>query len=196
MLTHAQLYAWLILPAMIFAAKILDVSLQTLRVIFVSRGMRRLAPLVGFFEVLLWVIVIGQVMQNLRNAFCYVAYAGGFAAGTYVGMLLEHRLSLGVLIVRIITPRPAGELHRHLRQSRFGVTSIDAHGQMGPVNILMTIIPRQNLPQVRQAVKSFCPDAFCSIEDVRSVDHGVFPIRPTAYGRRRRNPLAAFRKGK
>lgn len=164
--------------------------------IFVSRGMKYAAPMVGFFEVLLWLVVIGQVMQNLRNVFCYIAYAGGFAAGTYVGMFLERRLSLGLLIVRVITCEPANELHRHLHQSRFGVTSIDARGRMGPVSILLTVIPRHDLSRVKDAVRRFCPNAFCSVEDVRSVEHGVFPRRPVGRSRGHRYPLARFRKGK
>ena len=97
-----DLYTYLLLPLLIFCARIIDVSIGTLRIIFVSKGKRNIAPLLGFFEVLVWILAISEIMQNLNNWVCYVAYAAGFAAGNYVGMIIEEKLAIGILIIRII----------------------------------------------------------------------------------------------
>ncbi|HOQ05094.1 MAG TPA: DUF5698 domain-containing protein, partial [Anaerohalosphaeraceae bacterium] len=85
-------FAWIVLPLLIFIARIADVTIGTIRLIFVARGMKILAPLAGFFEVLIWLVVIGQIMRHLANPLCYIAYAAGFAAGNYIGMMLVDRL--------------------------------------------------------------------------------------------------------
>src|SRR4030042_5365997 len=90
---QGELFRWVLLPALIFLARIADVTLQTLRILFVSRGNRILAPLLGFFEVLIWILVIGQIMQNLDHALCYIAYASGFAAGTWGGIVIDDKLA-------------------------------------------------------------------------------------------------------
>ncbi|MCF7794547.1 MAG: DUF5698 domain-containing protein [Candidatus Cloacimonetes bacterium] len=92
-----------ILPILIFISRIFDVSLGTLRIIFVNKGMRYLAPIIGFFEVLIWLIVISQVMQNMNSPINYIAYAAGFATGNYVGILIEQKLAMGITLIRIIT---------------------------------------------------------------------------------------------
>ena len=93
----------------IFVAEMCVVTLCTVRTIFVARGMKFLAPLLGFFEVSIWLFAIGQIMQNLSNLGCYLGFAGGFTAGNYLGVLVEQRLGLGTLVVRIITPRESWE---------------------------------------------------------------------------------------
>jgi uncharacterized protein YebE (UPF0316 family) len=87
-LSNFGLYTWIVLPLLIFLARVVDVSMGTIRVIFVSRGLKYLAPVVGFFEVLIWLLAIGQIMKNLSSPLCYVAYAGGFAAGNYIGIVI------------------------------------------------------------------------------------------------------------
>ena len=92
---HPDLYGWVVLPLLIFVARIMDVSIGTSRVIFVSRGYRVLAAVAGFWEVLIWLLAIGQIMQNLDNPMCYLAYAGGFAMGNYIGITLTNKMSWG-----------------------------------------------------------------------------------------------------
>ena len=93
---NSQVFAFVVVPILIFAARALDVSIGSVRVIFLARG-RRVAAILGFFEVLIWLVVITQIMQNLSNPVTYIAYAAGFATGTYVGILLEGKLALGHL---------------------------------------------------------------------------------------------------
>jgi uncharacterized protein YebE (UPF0316 family) len=173
-----EFFALVILPALIFLARILDVTFGTLRIIFISRGLAVLAALVGFFEVLIWILAIGQVMQNLQNWITYIAYALGFSAGNYVGVLIERRIAIGNLIVRIITRRQAVELVNFLWQSGYGVTSVDAMGETGPVKVIFSIVKRKKLPEVLAIIKRFNPNAFYTIEDVRFVtDHPWLPMQ-------------------
>ena len=169
-----EFFTHIIIPLLIFLARIVDVTFGTLRIIFVSRGLRYWAALVGFFEVLVWILAIGQVMQNLTDWKTYVAYALGFSAGNFVGIALEQRIAMGSLIVRIITRKEADELVKFLRTSGYGATSIDATGEAGPVKVIFTIVKRKRLPEVVGIIKRFNPNAFYSIEDVRFVSQAAF----------------------
>ncbi len=169
-------------------------TIGTIRIIFVSKEQKILASLFGFFEVLIWLVVIGQVMQNLDNAFCYIAYAAGFACGNYIGITIERKLAMGVLIVRVFTTNGETKLIDSLRMSGFGVTNVPAQGSSGPVNVVYTIIKRTCLTQVIAIIKQFNPKAFYSVEEIRSVNAGVFPIkngtRPIRFINFLRNRLA------
>jgi uncharacterized protein YebE (UPF0316 family) len=184
------------LPGFIFAARVFDVSLQTLRVIFVAKGFRHVAPFIGFFEVLVWILAVGQIMQNLTNYILYIAYAGGFALGTYIGIQLDNRLSLGTVGLRVITRRNASELVTLLREEHYGVTVVDAVGPKGPVKIIYSIIDRHDLDHVVEDVKRFNPHAFYTIEDVRFVSGELFPEHVPWYQKVSSNPLRLLRKGK
>lgn len=189
-------YSWVVLPLLIFLARITDVSLGTVRLIFVSRGYKFLAPIAGFFEVLIWILVIGQIMQNLANPLCYIAYAGGFATGNFVGLLIAEKLSLGTVIIRVITQRPAADLIDRLRQRQYGVTGMKGQGANGPVEIIFTIVRRREVGVVIELVKKFNPQAFYSIEDVDLVERGVFPIQKKWHQSAFQVFLRPFRKGK
>jgi len=190
------IFSWVVLPILIFLARITDVSLGTVRLIFVSRGFKYLAPIAGFFEVLIWILVIGQIMQNLTNPVCYIAYAGGFATGNFVGLWIAEKLSLGVVLIRVITPKPAHDLIVQLRLRQCGVTVIDGQGANGPVQIVFTIVRRREVEAVIELVKEFNPQAFYSIEDVDSVERGVFPIQREWHQFSFLSLLRPFRKGK
>lgn len=174
-------HGWWVLPILIFLARIVDVTLGTLRVVFISRGLRLMAPLAGFFEVLIWITAITQIMRNLDNWVCYFTYAGGYAAGTYIGLWLEERLAMGTVVVRVIPQkRDATQLIKRMREENYGVTSCNAEGAKGPVKIVFSIIKRSALPKVLKMVKECNPNAFYTIEDVRSIHKGVFPSIPPA----------------
>ncbi len=196
MLFSSNLYAWVVLPFLIFLARIADVSIGTVRLIFVSRGFKYLAPIVGFFEVLIWILAIGQIMQNLSNPLCYIAYAGGFATGNYVGILLAEKLSLGLTLIRVITKKDAGQLVDFLKSENYGVTSIDGHGTRGQVRVVFTIVPRREVQSVVALIKKFNPQAFYSIEEVGYVEKGVFPVRRSWRDSTWLGILRPFRKGK
>ena len=162
-------FTYILVPILIAIAKIIDVSLGTLRIILISKGAKKLAPLLGFVEVLIWIVTIGQVMKNLTNPVNYIAYALGFAMGNYVGILIEQKLALGSVLIRVITRRDASELITYLQSNDFGVTVIPAEGSLGPVHLIFTVIKRSNLNKVVEIIKKFNPKAFYSIEDIRYV---------------------------
>jgi len=106
----SELFTWVILPVLIFLARIMDVSIGTMRLIFVSKGMKYLAPVLGFFEVTIWLLAIGQIMQHLDNVMCYIAYGSGFAMGNYLGIVLEEKMSIGTVLIRVIPQKDTSQL--------------------------------------------------------------------------------------
>ena len=195
-LLNSAIYTWFILPLLIFLARILDVSLGTIRLIFISKGVKYLAPLIGFFEVLIWLLAIGQIMKNLNNVVCYIAYGGGFALGTFLGIFIEEKLSIGMVLVRIITQRDATELISFLQLKGYGVTRVNAEGAYGDVMILFSIIRRTDLKEVVDVITKLDPKAFYSIEDVRFVSEGIFPLKKSGYSGIYLRLFRRIRKGK
>jgi len=190
------LYTWLIIPALIFLARVADVSMGTVRVIFVARGFKYLAPVVGFFEIIIWLLAIGQIMKNLSNPACYLAYAGGFAIGNFVGIHIAEKLSLGIVLLRVVTRQDATKLVESLQSSNFGVTSVDGEGSSGPVKVVFTVIPRRDVAGVVDIVREFNPHAFYSIEEVGVVEKGIFPAKKTWLYSNFPGIFRPFRKGK
>ncbi len=174
--TDPELFSLVILPIAIFFARICDVTFGTMRIIFISRGMKLIAPVLGFIEVFIWIVAIGQIFQDVTNPINYFAYAAGFAAGNYVGMVVEERLAVGLTLVRIISQRDATNLIDYLRGSGYGVTVINTEGKVGPGKIIFTVIKRKNLPYVVDAIHQYNPKAFYSVENVRSAYEGTFPV--------------------
>jgi uncharacterized protein YebE (UPF0316 family) len=168
-------FTYVILPILIILARICDVTIGTIRIIVLSRGHKYLAPLLGFFEVLIWITVTAKIIQNLHNPICYFAYAGGFALGNLVGIIVEERLAMGIVVIRVITNQDASRLITRLRNDGYGVTSIPAQGSMGLVHVIFTVVKRCHLDEVEAMIREFNPQAFYSIEDVRYVSKGVFP---------------------
>jgi len=168
-------YAWVILPVLIFFSRICDVTLGTIRIIFISRGLRKYAPLLGFFEVLIWIVVIGQLVQHLHSVTAFLFYAGGFACGNFIGMWVEDRLAFGTSIIRIILSENGNELAQKIHDAGFGVTRVDAHGATGPVLIIYTIVKRHDTNKVLSIIHSEAPEAFVTIDEVRSIEKGFFP---------------------
>lgn len=173
----SDIFKYLVLPALIFLSRLLDVPISTVRIMFMSKGKKFLAPLLGFFESLIWVFIISQIMQHLDNALTYIAYAGGFAIGCYVGMILEEKLALGTYMVRIILSDDTNNIRTKLMEDGFGVTKVNGMGRNGPVSVIITVIKRRDVERVVSIIHQFDDKAFYSIEETRSVSAGVFPGR-------------------
>lgn len=171
---NSSVFTWVVLPCLICLARMIDVSLGTLRIIFVSRGLKFLAPAVGFFEIIIWLVAIGQVMQNLDHVINYFAYAFGFSLGNFFGIILEQKLAMGKNVVRIIVPHDASELIKFLRGKGFSLTVVDGEGSKGNVHVLFTVIKRSQLPLVVSSIKKYHPKAFYTVEDIRLVSGGIF----------------------
>jgi uncharacterized protein YebE (UPF0316 family) len=176
-----ELYAWVILPLLIFFARICDVSMETIRVIYISRGIKFLAPIIAFFEIVIWLLAMEVVMQDLSNIANFMAFALGFATGTYVGLEIEERLSIGMVILRIITTEESEEqITNFLAAENCGVTRLDAQGSRGNVKMILSLVNRTDVPRITAFIRTVNPGAFFSIEDVRYVNEGVF--RPQDQG--------------
>ncbi len=173
----STMYTWLILPSLIFFARVMDVSLDTVRIIFINRNLRYYASIIGFFEVLIWLMVIRQIFQHMGNPVCFLTYAAGFATGNFVGVIIEDKLSIGKVIIRIITRRESDDLITYLRSAGYGLTIIDAEGVTGPVKVIMSIVERSNIEHIVDIIKQHNPQAFYSVEDVRFVSEAVTPHR-------------------
>lgn len=172
--TDSQLFSWVMLPLLIFLARISDQTIGTMRLIFLSKGQKFLAPFLGFFEVIIWLLAVGQIMKHLDNVLAYVAYGGGFAMGNYIGMVIEEKLSIGNVLIRIIPKKDTKELINYLRENDFGVTSVNAEGSKGKVDIVFTIIKRKDIAHVVSIINTFNPNAFYTIEDVKAINEGIF----------------------
>jgi uncharacterized protein YebE (UPF0316 family) len=167
---NSPYFDYLILPVFIFCLRICDVTLDTLRIIFMTKGFKNLAPIIGFFEILIWIIAITRIMQNLNSWVSYVAYAAGFATGNYVGMLLDEKLAIGHELIRVITKVEAGDLAGALRRAGFGVTTVKATGMQGDVGILFIIVNRKNQKHAIKIIERHTPNAFFTIENIHFVN--------------------------
>jgi uncharacterized protein YebE (UPF0316 family) len=174
-LVAATLPEFLVLPLLVFTAELCVVTVGTVRIIFVSRGRKSLSAVLGFFEVSIWLFAIGQIMRNLTDPGCYLGFAAGFALGNFLGVVIEKRLAMGSLAVHTITRRDAAELVERLRRAEYGVTSVEGRGATGPVQLVVTVIRRRDLPAVLAIIRQFDPRAFYSVHELRAVAAGVFP---------------------
>ena len=173
---NSPVFMWIILPALIFLLRIVDVSIATLRIVYLSRGTRYIAPILGFFEILIWLVAIRQIFNNLNNVACYLAYAGGFAMGNYIGIYIERKLALGLEVVRIITRTNADNLIKDIKKAGFGITILGGEGTTGPVKIIFTLIKRRSLPDLIELINKNNPKAFYTVERVQAANEGIYPL--------------------
>ena len=167
-------FDYIIVPLLICMARVIDVSLDTIRVIMVAKGYRQMAPFIGFFQVLIWIITITRIMAYLEIWTAYIGYAGGFAIGTYVGMKLEEKLALGYELIRVITSADATKLINELINKGYRLTFVNGEGRNGKVGILFIVERRKIIKDIIQIIKTLNPNAFYTIEDVRFVGGSEF----------------------
>lgn len=170
-------YNYILLPALIFVSRLFDVTLGTIRHVFIAKGFKKIVPVLGFVEVLIWIIVVKQIMSGVNSWPAYIAWAGGFAMGNYIGLIIEERLALGLQIIRIITTHECEDLVRSVSDLGHGVTIIDAQGTKGPVKLVFTVLKRENVDDVEDLIAIHNPGAFYSVEDVKDTSMGVFRSR-------------------
>jgi uncharacterized protein YebE (UPF0316 family) len=169
-----ETFTFIVLPLLIFLFRIVDQSIGTLRLIFAAKGLKKLAPFFAFFESFIWLVAIGQIMKHLDNIYCYLAFAGGYAAGNYFGIILEEKLSIGTVVIRVIPKKDTTDLIKHLRDLNYGVTVVPVDGMMGPTKMLFTTIRRKEAPQVIDIIHQHNPTAFYTIDEVKIVSGGYF----------------------
>ena len=187
MFDFLDVYPWL-LPVIIFFGRIVDVSLGTLRIIFVSKGEKYKAPLIGFVEVFIWVVVISQILSRANDMVSYVSYAAGYAAGNYIGILLENRIAYGIILCRIYTRKDGATLVQRLNKLDIGATLTHGRGSTHAVDIIETVVDRKEMNRLAGILTEFDNNIFYVVEDVRTKQNGIFP--------KRKNILSRWRVGK
>lgn len=169
-------FHWVVVPVLIFLARIVDVSLGTLRIIFLSKGYKKLAPVFGFFEILVWLLAIREVMVNLQNPLCFFAYAAGFAFGNYVGITIEEKLSIGHVLFRVIFKDDSNGFLQFMKKHNFGFTIFNGSGTRSRVKLLFSVLNRKDMKVIIPAIKKSLPTAFYTVENIKEVRQGVFPL--------------------
>ena len=181
------LETWMAAPIgalLIFLLRMVDVSMAIMRMIIAVRGQRGLAAMIGFFEVLLWLMAVGAALEHLDSPLHVVGYAAGFAAGNYVGVWLEGRFAMGINVVRaVFRADQEGDAERvgvaaaqQLRAAGFAVTEMGGRGKESEVDILNVVVPRRQVPRVLHVVREADPNVFATVEEIRSAQGGY--VRP------------------
>jgi len=182
-----EMSGW-VLPLLIFTARIFDVSIGTVRMIMVISGHRFASAGLGFVEVMIWVLAVGGAVEHLHNPAAVIAFGGGYAVGTLVGMTIENRLAIGYRVVRVINPRLGLDLAGSLREQGYTATRLDGHDRDGPVEIVFLPVRRRSVPTLLDRIAAITPDAFLSVERAERVSGFV----PLAGNRADRFPWGRF----
>jgi len=171
--------SWFSLPPLlialsIFLLRVVDMSLDTIRVLFVVRGRKLLAWVLGFFQSAVFIVAISSVLINKQNFLTILAYAAGFATGNVVGMLIEERLAVGHIHLSIVSPARGVGIAEMLREQGYAVTELSARGLQGMVTLLHVDVMRKQLEAVEKLVREVDPEAFVTAEDVRPIRRGFW----------------------
>jgi uncharacterized protein YebE (UPF0316 family) len=172
-----------LLPFIIFFGRILDVTLGTLRIIFVSKGQKYLAPVMGFFEVFIWILIISQILTRAQDMVSYLCYAAGYATGNYVGIIIEGRIAFGIQVCRIYTNKEPAALVSMLRENGYGATVIEGMGTQQKVYIVEAVVERKAMKDIDRFITAFDKKTFYTAEDIRVSQKGIFP-RSTLFFKR------------
>ena len=174
------MFAFLLSPSawlgalLVFGLRITDMSLDTLRVLFVVRGRRPIVWVLGFFQSVVYVIAITKVLSDLSNPLTVLGYAAGFATGNLIGMIVESRLAIGHIQLQIVTSRRGIALAKALRDGGYGVTEISARGKDGTVHLLTASVLRKDLARAQAIIHEMDEEAFITSEDVRPLRRGFW----------------------
>lgn len=179
-LIHSFYYTWIVLPLLIFLARIIDVTMGTVRHIFTIKGFKYIVALIGFIEILIWLLAIQQIMKNLNNPACFIAYAAGVSAGNFIGIWITEKISLGLVEVKLITRENPTSLIEQLKQAGCGITRIDAQGGYGPVTVIFSVMPRRSMKIILPKILAFDSKAFYTIEDISIAAEGFSSHRNKA----------------
>lgn len=162
----------------IFLARILDVSMGTVRTILLVKGNKKIAAAIGFFEVMIFILVLGNVVGNINKPILIIAYCGGFACGNIVGGKIEEMLSIGKVSAEVILKANVEEVIQKLRNEGFGVTIFEGMGLEGKSYMMNIILERKNIKKFRKIMREADSSAFITIFDIRTSAGGHFvPIK-------------------
>ncbi len=165
--------AWLVAFG-IFAARLVNIAIDTLRFMFTLRGKRGIAWILGFVESVLFVVVIGSVLTNIGNPLNIVGYAAGFATGNVIGMAIEKRLAIGFTHFTIISRDHSTEIADRLRNAGYGVTEIPARGRKSNFMLVDCHVRRKQSDEVEALALEVDPKAFITMEEVIPRQSGIW----------------------
>ncbi|MDP3981100.1 MAG: DUF5698 domain-containing protein [Chlamydiota bacterium] len=157
---------------LIFILRVTDVSLGTMRVMLVTRGFRKGAALIGFVEITIWVIAISKVIGHLTHIAYIIGYSSGFAAGTLCGMWIIEKLSLGSVILRIISITKGADITKAIRDAGYGATLIRAEGLSGEVFLIDVVATRKQVGHLLKLTRDIDRKVFITIEETPQVIGG------------------------
>lgn len=158
----------------IFIAKCADVTLATIRTIFVVKGKKKLAFFIAIFEIIIYLFAMEKVLSDMSNPFKIITYALGFATGNVVGIMLESKLAIGLITAQIFTSKDVDEFSTFLRDNGFGVTVIEGKGREGIKYILQVVLDRKKLPKFEDTVSEYDSNSFVTVSEIRAVRGGYF----------------------
>lgn len=176
----------------IFLLRIIDVSCDTMRVIFAIRGKRAIAAALGFVQALVWIFAVGNAVKHLGSILHVLGYAGGYAMGTFVGVSLEQAIAYGVATVRIVSRTAGVEIANALRESGHGVTVFPGVGRDGAVEILNSVVQRGHLSDVLDIITKQDKEAFVTVEEPKVLRGGSLATREWRLG----GPFVRWMKGR
>ena len=158
--------------SLIFLARVVNVSMGTVRTLLGMRGQKHWATAIGFVESLIFILVISQVLQDVSNVWNVLGYCGGFAAGTWVGLVIEEKLAMGYAIVQVISQNDGLEITAALRKAGYGVTEMVGEGLSGRVHVVTTVVRRRDIPDIMSLVSKVDETAFVTVDDASRVYRG------------------------
>jgi len=164
---------WLI-ALLIFIMRVLNMTLDTLRMMVVMRGMKTLTFILGFFQTAVFVLALGSVINDLNNPLNTIAYSLGFATGNVVGMMIEKCLALGSVNITIMSPTNGRQIAETLRGKGHAVTEIPARGKDGSVEVLECSVQRKFAKEVQDIALDADPDAFITSRDIQRIWRGYW----------------------
>ncbi len=164
----------LLSAGLIFILRVCDMSLDTLRVLFVMRGKKQIAWILGFCQSVIFILAIGRVLTQVNNPLNIIGYAAGFATGNVVGMIIEERIAIGHIMMNVISPRRGSAIVSHLRENGFAVTELAGRGKDGMVSLINLSVLRKQVESVHKLVDEIDPEAFITAEDIRPIRHGFW----------------------
>ncbi len=175
-----------VMVAIILVINIVYVTFSTMRMILTLKGKRYLAAFVSMFEIVMYVVGLGLVLDNLDQIQNIIAYAVGFAIGVIVGSRIEEKLALGYITVNVISSNPDIEFTRKLRDKGYGVTSWFAYGMEGDRLSMQILTPRKYELRLYETIKNLDPKAFIISYEPKQI-HGGFWVKQVRQGKLARN---------
>ncbi len=169
---------------LVFLARVIDVTLGTLRTLSIVNGMMKTAFVLGFVEISLWLAVIARVMADIyESPMLGIFYSLGFATGSAVGIIIERRISFGQVVLRVMVPSSEKGLAGKVREAGFAVTTFDGEGMKGPITELCTACQKDEIGKILSIIKETVPEPFYITEQAAGVSRLFRPTlqQPTGW---------------